>query len=547
MKKVIGLLLSLVLAASLGLAGCSNNTNSSDSNSESTDAREGKQSSNEQQESASSENITFPLREQVEISWIVEEGSKGTFNPQWKLIQEMEKQTNIKFEWLAANEADRAQKYDLMFAARDLPDIIFAPAKPKERGADGLLLDLKPYMDAGKMPNFKKLYDDMKMEKYVADDQGRVFMTTTIFGVEFVPWGNVYRKDLFAEVGVNERPQTWEQFYETGVKLKELYPDKYLYNVYNWAGGGALNNFIAPSWDTRFGMYRNQLADPNVMVYGPMEDSYKDMLAFLNKMYAAGLIDPEFSSNDGNVARQKLYSGRNIAIGVWVSTELNPGTWTAGKEADPDYALDYAWPPLKVPGKASKTQSFMPFFDGVGLSVSADSKNPDIAVALVDKIYSPEWDLMGYWGWEGETFEYNDEGLPVYKEGLFNPAFGVGDPAGESTIEKYGIGFSSMGFPMIQPLYVPQALNEPSRAFWEENIAVTPEVTVRPPMNPVISDAAELEEYTNIITDVNTYAEEMTLRFITGQESLDRWDSYLETLQGMGIERAVELSNKYMK
>ena len=35
--------------------------------------------------------------------------------------------------------------------------------------------------------------------------------------------------------------------------------------------------------------------------------------------------------------------------------------------------------------------------------------------------------------------------------------------------------------------------------------------------------------------------EEMMLKFIFGTESLDNWDSYIQTLEGMNLGRAIEI------
>ena len=51
----------------------------------------------------------------------------------------------------------------------------------------------------------------------------------------------------------------------------------------------------------------------------------------------------------------------------------------------------------------------------------------------------------------------------------------------------------------------------------------------------------ELQEYNMLITDINTYAGEYKVKFILGNESLDNFDKYMETLKSLGIERCIEL------
>ena len=51
----------------------------------------------------------------------------------------------------------------------------------------------------------------------------------------------------------------------------------------------------------------------------------------------------------------------------------------------------------------------------------------------------------------------------------------------------------------------------------------------------------ENSEYANIFADISTYISENSLSFITGAKSLDEFDSFVETLKGMGLERCAEL------
>ena len=60
---------------------------------------------------------------------------------------------------------------------------------------------------------------------------------------------------------------------------------------------------------------------------------------------------------------------------------------------------------------------------------------------------------------------------------------------------------------------------------------------------PVLTlTAEENKERSDIIAEVSPYVSEMMLKFITGAESLDRFDSYLETLNTLNFPRAKEIT-----
>jgi putative aldouronate transport system substrate-binding protein len=52
---------------------------------------------------------------------------------------------------------------------------------------------------------------------------------------------------------------------------------------------------------------------------------------------------------------------------------------------------------------------------------------------------------------------------------------------------------------------------------------------------------AESQEQARIMTEVNTYIQEMATRYILGVENLSSYDNFINTLKRMRLERAVEI------
>lgn len=61
-------------------------------------------------------------------------------------------------------------------------------------------------------------------------------------------------------------------------------------------------------------------------------------------------------------------------------------------------------------------------------------------------------------------------------------------------------------------------------------------------MPPISLTTEESEERADIMIQVDTYAQEMMLKFITGAESLDYYDTYLQELDARGMQRAIEIT-----
>ena len=46
------------------------------------------------------------------------------------------------------------------------------------------------------------------------------------------------------------------------------------------------------------------------------------------------------------------------------------------------------------------------------------------------------------------------------------------------------------------------------------------------------------------MTDIEIYVDEMVMKFITGRESLDNWDTYVARVKEMGIEKVLDIYQK---
>ena len=59
---------------------------------------------------------------------------------------------------------------------------------------------------------------------------------------------------------------------------------------------------------------------------------------------------------------------------------------------------------------------------------------------------------------------------------------------------------------------------------------------------PISLTAEETEERSDIMIQVETFAMEKMIQFITGAESLDNFDDYIAEVEGLGLNRAIEIT-----
>ena len=85
--------------------------------------------------------------------------------------------------------------------------------------------------------------------------------------------------------------------------------------------------------------------------------------------------------------------------------------------------------------------------------------------------------------------------------------------------------------------YTGKALN---RKLWSDDPNVD-NAYVMPAINLSTADAERRNE---IMAEVNTYVSEMKFAFITGKESLDNFDKYVEKVNSLGLPEAIEITQR---
>lgn len=88
---------------------------------------------------------------------------------------------------------------------------------------------------------------------------------------------------------------------------------------------------------------------------------------------------------------------------------------------------------------------------------------------------------------------------------------------------------------MITYLHYTEEEQKEALETWSENDAKKyklPKITI---------NSEEDGEYSSLTSELQTYRDEMIIKYIRGEESLDNFDAYLNTLKSMGIDRLQEI------
>ncbi len=451
-----------------------------------------------------------------------------------EVFKELEKRTGVKVEFIYPTVGQEADNYNLRIASDDLPHIFSTP--PEYKGgyqkaiSDGVYMDLTPYYDKGLMPNIKWLRENnAAIGKDMVDDEGKMGFFPMIDIVPTDPWSGLWGRQVWLDELGLEQPKTID---EGDAMLRAMKAAKGVaplaMNVTQWYGV-ATNYMFVGSYEAGY----NFINKDGKAAFGPIEPGYKSWLEKMNQWYADGLLEQDFATRDyesynANIANG-LIGGFGLAYG-----ELGQILKT-GQSQDPNFSLKPVLQPTSYDGQVihlhqdnSTVRGDREFFT----TKLVDDGLDEIAVQWKDYWYSQDGGDLASYGPEGVSYKWLDNGeyewiYPRLKEDTsldfwtLYPLF---------KLHNWGYLRNSAAYE-FQPEVI-ECIN-----LWD-----TQDSSWLVPDN-ISHTSDESTELASIMTDINTYRDEMTLKFITGQEPIANFDTFVSTIKGMNIDRAIELKD----
>lgn len=453
-------------------------------------------------------------------------------------VQKAEEWTNVHIDWTMIPSESYAEQFNIAIAAGDDYDMYGFVDTAYGSGVagalnDGIIINIADYLPIY-APDYSARIDEIDYgwaQVSVEDDViGAVY---TLMDTETYQ-GLVIRGDWLKELNL-EAPETYDEYYEVLTAMKMEY-GAYGYclssqcvEFYAFAAGYGTPGYSLSLFGS--GSYWYQV-DGEVKC-ALIEDGFRQYLETMNLYYQEGLISPDFMS----VSEMPNDSDKLIdyASGVYACFAVR----TSGNGLDTIYDLseddDFELIPLSGPvqetGDVVHFSGYEPITqNALSTSVSASCENPELAVAWLNFWYSEEGAMLGNFGVEGVTYELIDE-KPVYTDLILN--------------NEYGLSLE-----MASQLYVPTGMISNIRMTMESTytdhtrdaIAVWSAASDHEYVLPMINlTTEEIEVYNRGINDIETFAQENIPAFINGDKSFDEWDSYVDTLIGMGLEEKISL------
>jgi putative aldouronate transport system substrate-binding protein len=447
--------------------------------------------------------------------------------------------TKVEFKHPSGEGTDITEQFNLMLASGKLPDVIeynwrTVPKGPDNAIKDGTIIRLNELIE-NYAPNLNKyLNDNPEVKKMVTTDEGNIYSFPFLRGDEklMVFMGMIIRQDWLDSLGL-DTPTTiaeWEEVlkaFKTGDPNGNGKQDEIPLLVQP-------NDFknIGP-FVGAYGIHAQFYNDNGTVKYGSIQPQFKEFLTTMNRWYKDGLLDADFAAMDGKLLDAKV---TNDQLGsVFGYTGGSIGRYTGLMEDHPTFKLTATpHPALEEGGISATAQKAFPYEGYHSVAISGKAENPEAIAKWLDFAYSEEGHMLFNFGIEGESYEMID-GFPTYTEEITKNPDGL--PMANA-LGKYIR--ANYGGPLIQDVryleqYLPLHEQKEALDIWGK----TAENKINMP--PTTLNADESDEFNSIMSDLNTYYDETVIRFIMGEEPLDNFDQFVATLEGMGINRAIEL------
>ena len=298
--------------------------------------------------------------------------------------------------------------------------------------------------------------------------------------------------------------------------------------------GSSLTGAISQgAFVSAFGIQDGFYLDNGKVVYGPMDDRYKEFLTFMNNWYNEGYIDQDYASPNAASAQSNMLNGVNGV--AFASCGSGIGKWMAAKPDD-KFSVIGVKNPVKNKGEVPMFGNYQNPVTGTFAVITMDAENKELCAKLLDYGYTEEGKMLFNFGIEGESYNMVD-GYPTYTEEITNNSEGLSMAV---SMSRYTMSHAESCF-IQDKRYMEQYAQLPQQKTALDNWMATDVANHFLP--PITLTMEQQNELISSIDNINTYKAEMQVKFITGVEPLENFDKFREGLK----ERQIELYLKYQQ
>mgnify|MGYP003253457873 CR=1 FL=1 len=337
----------------------------------------------------------------------------------------------VEFEGIMTSEAE---KLNMMFASGDMPDMVNAPywggtagetAIIKKGGIEGRLIDIKDLVP--QYPNIADAYNiGVIGQKYLENDidvpennGARYVLPTEVAGddADIAQWayGVFVRGDVPEALGIDPTTiKTSEQLYDFMVKARDYGfkdvngNDCIVATTFHngWSYGDYAQSFAQKK------LTSYQLDESGNVICDKLTDNYINQNLFIWKLVNEGLLDKECFTTSDDRANEKVGNGTALFTCAQYGMTITATKLTGLYDSNPE--MRYTWVgPLNYQDGSPLTQIEPNGRNGSPVIFFPNTcSNIDAALTWLDYVNSKEGMKLVSYGFEGDTYELNEDGQP---------------------------------------------------------------------------------------------------------------------------------------
>lgn len=457
-------------------------------------------------------------------------------------------------------ETDWETQLTLKVAGDELPDMLIGcsmnVSDVNEWGGEGYFLDLSQYMDL--MPNLKAYFDQYpELEAYCTTSDGHIYG---------LPKLKVDMTDRLTRSFINKQwldnlglsmPTSIDEYYDVLVAFKEQDangngdPDDEIPLLFTSDSGGytALEKTLLDAYGifTTDPNYVLQVDESGKVELANINDTYKEYLKFMHRLYAEGLMEQEAFTITGDEITTKQQGDVYGSFGCGSAPFVM---------ANKDISYDANW--MALSGMSSELHPkreasiASPVQNSILVAVNGNTEYPEALARFIDYFYTEEGMLSATKGYDGVTFDMVQDDLL----GTEVPEMRIPDGYTSGEEFRYKGAILNEALNLVEKNIDRQAMFESDREVlekpefvekygWAARVidAFKSDDVTGVEAYPVVSYTSdEVEERGAVYKDITTYLKQARAQFITGELDLDKdWDTYVNTLNQMNLGRLLEI------
>ena len=442
-------------------------------------------------------------------------------------FQNLEKLTGVHLEFISPTSSAAKETLNMLTLNDQMPDLIFQSnaytGGPYQGYVDGYFADLAPYLEEYAPEYWSIITSSDDIWRETTDSNGVIAGMYRILQEPNPAFMRlILKKETLDKLGVTEVPELisdWEALFQ---KMLDAGMTPYALN-----SSGIEEKFLG-AYDVVKDFYQ---VDGQVK-YGQVQEGFKEYLTLMNDWYNKGYIAKDFVSMSGY---DTLFASDEL--GTYdkpIVAAYNFGVREGYTVLSTPYARLYENQPLHwdhyTNTMVKKDQNFG------NVSVSADCENIELAVKWINFLYTAPGIEAANWGVEGLNFAYDENGKPYYLPAMWD----------YNGIAAEGLNYYFKGHNFVTYAYGDTTchanlLLSPEAAAIRDEYGDDPYLDAAYYFPSVSLTEEETDIKADIMTDINTYVNEMVLKFIIGTEPLSNWDAYVATVEGMGLQKVIDV------